>query len=95
MKKVNKKRKRRQSTNKHDDYSDTDKSYESNCISDEDSNTYPSLPFSDEKHIEYGKIITFFSKNSFNLQRLIFFIFTDNCSSTKSQDKNIINSKCF
>lgn len=60
MKKVNKKRKRRQSTNKHDDYSDTDKSYESNCISDEDSNTYPSLPFSDEKHIEYGKIITFF-----------------------------------
>lgn len=43
--------------NKHDDDSDSDKSY---CISDEDGNTYPSLPLSDERHVEYGKIITFF-----------------------------------
>jgi len=59
-KKVNKLHKRRQGTNKHNDYSDTDESYESNCgMSDKDSNTYPSFPLSGNRHVEHGKMITF------------------------------------
>ncbi|GAB1862851.1 hypothetical protein CAJAP_03930 [Camponotus japonicus] len=53
-KKINKLHKRRQGTNKHNDYSDTDESYESNCgMSDEDSNTYPSFPLSGNRHVEH------------------------------------------
>ncbi|XP_029158098.1 uncharacterized protein LOC114930785 [Nylanderia fulva] len=48
-KKNNKIHKRGQGKSKgHKDYSDTDKSYES--ISDEDSNTYPTLPLSGKRH---------------------------------------------